>query len=93
MGVAVLSVVALVASGASPVIADTPIDGRTLTGLSGPWGVAIQPGDLSVVVSNHNGGTADSAAVFDAGTVTRNNAPHPDRRGRCDRCRDQPADC
>lgn len=68
MGITVLSVVALVASGASPVNAVTYDSGTFLSGLHSPVGIAIDPADGSVYVANAGpGATAYSVSVFDPG--------------------------
>jgi DNA-binding beta-propeller fold protein YncE len=70
-GITVLSAVALVASGASPVIAEPPLDGRTLTGVENPQGVVVHP-DGTVMVTSFTGSAAVS--VFDPGATTANPA-------------------
>ena len=72
MGITVLSVVALVASGASPVNAVTYEPGTFLSGLHSPVGIAIDPSDGSVFVANAGGGTAYSVSVFDPGERVAN---------------------
>jgi DNA-binding beta-propeller fold protein YncE len=71
-GIAALSAVALVASGASPVAAVDPDGVRTLVGLSDPFGVAVNPGDGSVYVANQGGGVDASVLVFEKGQTTHN---------------------
>ena len=76
LGIAVLSAVALVASGASPVVALDPDPVRTLVGLSGPFGVAVHPGDGSVLR-----GQPQAAASTRLSPCSRRARPPTTRRG------------
>jgi sugar lactone lactonase YvrE len=74
VGITVLSVVALVASGASPVNAVTYDSTTFLTGLHSPTGIAIDPVDGTIYVANAGGGEAYSVSVFEAGAREPNAA-------------------
>jgi DNA-binding beta-propeller fold protein YncE len=70
LGIAVLSAVALVASGTSPVLAAEPDPMRPpLTGFTDPLGVALDPSDGTIYVSNFSGGPDASVSVFDKGSA------------------------
>jgi DNA-binding beta-propeller fold protein YncE len=73
-GISVVSAIALVLSGAASAKAEDPDPGRTLTGVSTPFGLAVHPLDRSIYVANNGGGVDASVKVFEPRSTTPNEA-------------------